>query len=123
MHFIDYFLIFVSSFVGVGLNVTQEMGKIQNENKQLTAWQTVRQFFKADWVTLFQSAFAIIFGILVLIIALRFLAAGKYVDTIVFILMIKEVVFACLGYMGQKWIYKGFGTADKYVNKKLDKDL
>lgn len=122
MILIELLWIFVASMVGAIFHACIKMGKIQAENPQMSAGTVIKLFIKMDWITLVQTAASMVFGIFILRLGVKLLAIGKYVETITYILMGKEILFAFMGYHAQKWFYRAAGTADKFISKKFDSE-
>lgn len=118
------FLIIVLQVLGIGLHVMQKIVKLGNDYPDKSRQEIKDAFFKEDWDTLSISAIILVLNVVAHIIVVVYapeIAAAKYWN-IPFNLW-SFFIALVLGYAGQRIIYKLLGTAENFLNKKVDDHL
>lgn len=118
---LDYAWMLGSAVVGIGLDVSQKIGKIQKENKDFSAGNVFHFWWKYDWNTIHTNLWVLASSAVLLRVAMRLLAIGQYTSTIIFILQWIEVIYVIIGYAGQRIIYNKLGTAEELANEFFSK--
>lgn len=117
----EYLIIIACQLLGIGFHVMQKIIKLDDQFPEMTRGQVFNAFFKEDWDTLAVSA----------LIILTDLLAHYIIDTYtpdfrkginLYILYAFGAAFM-LGYLGQRLVYKWLGSAEKYLDKKVEQRL
>lgn len=115
----EYTLIFILQILGIGFHVMQKIISLGDEHKDKNRSQIFSAFLYEDWDTLSVSA---------LIIALH-LVSHYIVENYTTIRQIDNYhlysfgLALVLGYAGQRIIYKYLGSAEEFLNKKVNDKL
>jgi hypothetical protein len=124
IHIFTLLLIVILQGIGIGLHVMEKIVKLGDAHPDKTRQEIQAIFFKEDWDTLRISFLIVILDLVVHIIILVYapaIAADKYLN-VPFELW-SFLVALVLGYAGQRLIYRFLGTAETFLNKKVDDHL
>lgn len=116
----EYLIIFALQFFGIGLNVAQvllALDKLSHDDSFKDIWKL---FWQRDKVTLIISGLVLGVDELAHFIFSYYDAPFTHHEYYIFISF--GIAFV-LGYAGQRLIYKYLGTAEKFLNKKIDEKL
>lgn len=116
----EYALVFLFQFLGIGFNVMQKIVALGDTYPQLSMREAIVAFFKKDWDTLAISSLVLAFNLAVHFVANYYKApftAWVYYPFVSF------GIALVLGYGGQRMIYKYLGTAESYLDKKVTDNL
>lgn len=127
----EYLLIILLQLLGIGFHVMQKIIKFGDQYPEMDRGKIFDIFMKEDWDTLIVS-------ILVLVTHITLHFTANYLDpdlmntsfafpalggfTISYVL-VSLVLALFMGYFGQRVAYKIFGTAEKYIDKKIENKL
>lgn len=110
----EYILIIVFQLIGIGLHVMQKIIKLNDEKRGISKKEVFKVFFDEDWDTLTVSGMIIVAHLVVHFVidyyTPHFRASVNY-----YILYAFATAFM-LGYLGQRWVYKFLGSAEKKID-------
>ena len=115
----EYLIIIVLELLGIGFAVMETVSKLNDEYKE-TWLQILGRYIQQDWDTLIRS-----FLVLLLNLIAHYIVEN-YTDLFLNDTYYQLIGFALaliLGYAGQRLIYKYFGKAEKFLEKKVDDKL
>ena len=116
----EYFLIIVLQLLGVGFHVVQQVSDIDNRHPEVSRREVFEIFFKNDWDTLIGSALVLFLHIIIHYIVENYAPEVKSMKNYI----LYSFGFALvMGYGGQKIVYKYLGSAEKFLDDKIDKNL
>lgn len=113
----EYFLIIILQSLGIGFHVMQKVISLGDKFPAETPRSVFKLFWKEDWDTLVVSGLILVLNIV-----------GHYItfDKLGMVLLsewywqIAPYVLSLVGgYLGQRWIYKFFGSAEKALDKQF----
>jgi hypothetical protein len=114
---VEFVLLIVFQILGIGFHVMQKIIKLGNDNPSKTRKEITGIFFVEDWDTLFVSGLIL------------FLVVASHIAILFFATVLREwdyyilasfAVSLMLGYGGQRFIYKQLGTAEAFLNRKVE---
>ena len=116
----EYAIIIILQVIGVGFSVMERISKIGDKQPTFTRHEIVNAFWVEDWDTLIVSG---------LVLALN-LVAHYIVEHYTVIFLENDYaqlygfgIALIMGYAGQRLIYKYMGSAEKFLDKKVDDRL
>lgn len=116
----EYLLIIAMQIFGVAFHAGQKIVALGDEYPEMKKREIIAAFWKEDWDTL-----AISLVVLGVHLALH-LTICRYVphwaDNIYFELISIAGAFG-LGYFGQRLLYKALGSAEQFINRKIEDRL
>lgn len=116
----EYLIIFILQFIGIGLHVAQKVREIDKRSLTDTPREVLAIFFQEDWITLFISGLVLVLNLVAHFILENYStlpATVEYFDLYGF-----GIAFV-LGYAGQRLIYKYLGTAEEMLTKRVNDKL
>lgn len=126
----EYLIICAFQFLGVGFHAGQKIAALDKQFPTIKNWDIVKTFVDQDWNTLLISVLVLALNLLVHF-CLQHYAADVFKIQFSFtvfnvlitlpIILFWYVISFGAGYMGQRIIYKGLGTTEKFLGDKLDK--
>lgn len=113
----DYALIIVLQFIGIGFHVMQKVISLGTQFPQDGPSVVFRAFLKEDWDTLMVSGLVVLLNVVTHYILETYAPGVTQIEN--YALYSFGVAFV-LGYAGQRIVYKYLGTAEKLLDKKAD---
>lgn len=121
MTILDYIFLFLWALLGVGFHVMQKIANIRTKYMAEPPKIVFKVFFSEDWNTLIVSILSIIAAFSIFQVMLREFAENKATLAILFVIKWKYPAFIVIGYAGQRLAYKGLGTAESVLSKRIEK--
>jgi hypothetical protein len=117
----EYFLIFVLQMLGIAFHVMQKIIKLGDQYPTLGRKEIFNIFLQEDWDTLCVS------GLIIVADELAHYIIDEYTPDFrsginYYILYAFGIAFM-LGYLGQRFVYKWLGSAEKFIDKKVEGKL
>lgn len=112
----EYALIITLQLLGIGFHVMQKIVSLGDAFPNEQPFGIVKVFLKQDWDTLIVSFLVLVLNIVAHFIFTYYDAPFTKWDYYIFTSYGISLIF---GYAGQRLIYKYFGTAEKYLDKKV----
>lgn len=116
----DYIIIIILQIIGVGFHVGQKIVGLGDKFPEKTKREIFAVFWKEDWDTLGVSVFVLMLNLVAHFVTCRYLpvvADWEYFEVSSF------AVALILGYAGQRKIYKWLGSAEQFLDKKIEEKL
>lgn len=113
----EYLLITILQLLGIGFHVMQKIISLGNDFPEKKRKEILSTFVNEDWDTLCVSALVMILNLVAHYIIERYahsITAYPYYSLISF------GIALTLGYAGQRMIYKYLGSAEKFLDKKVE---
>lgn len=120
----EYLIIIVLQILGIGFHVMQRIAKLNllyKDKPEISARYVVSVFMKEDWNTLIVSVLIILLNLVVHFILDTY--GHDYTSGISGFQLYGFLVAFVLGYAGQRLVYKYLGTAENFLNKKVEGKL
>ena len=122
----EYFLIFVLQLFGIGFHIVQTVRKLDSEHPDKKISEIFTLFFNNEWVTLFGSSLVVFLHLTTHYIVDTYAPELRETKINIFVAQVPYIIGSfvmafCLGYFGQRIIYKFFGKAETYLGNKVDK--
>lgn len=114
----DYFLIVLLQLLGISFHVMQKVISLGDKFPEYSPKAIFKVFFAEDWDTLIVSGLVLISNV-VLHYVLIYINYNPFTEGW-WVAAPFGLAFV-LGYAGQRLIYKFFGTAEKVLNKQIEK--
>lgn len=116
----DYILIIILQFVGIGLHVAQKCLELDKVCPNDTLGDVFSMFWKRDKITLFISGF-----VLILNLAAHYIVEvyTPEVTVMKYYPLYSFGIALVFGYAGQRVIYKYLGSAEKFLDTKIENKL
>ncbi len=116
----EYLLIFVISFLGIGFHVFGKVIILDKLYPDDTMFDVFKLFWKADRFTVFVSLWIVIAYALSYYLAMEYAPVESFVYTSEYFDLLYFLGALVLGYAGQQIVYKALGKAVDIANKKID---
>ena len=113
----EYFIIIILQFLGIGFHVMQKISEIGNLHKEKRRPEILDAFMREDWDTLIMSGLVLILNLVVHYILEEY--AYEITEIKNYYLYTFALAFI-LGYAGQRLVYKYLGSAETFLNNKAD---
>jgi hypothetical protein len=115
----EYTLILILQFLGIGFHVMQKISILGDKFPEKTIGDIQAIFWKQDYDTLIVSALVLLLNLVAHYIV------GEYTDipSIKYYHLYSFGIALVLGYAGQRIIYKYLGTAEKFLDRKIETKL
>lgn len=116
----EYFLIIILQLLGVGFHVVQQVSDIDNRHPEVNRSEVFAIFFKNDWDTLMGSALVLALHVVTHYIIENYAPEVRSMKNYILYSFGLALV---MGYGGQKIVYKYLGSAEKFLDDKIDNKL
>lgn len=113
----EYLLIFILQLLGIGFHVMQKIISIGSEFPEKSRSQVFSAFLYEDWDTLLVSWLVLITHLVAHYVVLNYTALSTSLEQYSFWSFGLALL---LGYAGQRLIYKYLGSAEDFLNKKIN---
>lgn len=126
----EYLIISAFQFLGVGFHAGQKVTALDKQYPEIPNLEVVKTFLRQDWNTLVISVFVLLLNLLVHFVLREYaneVFSIKFSFTVwdvlitLPIILFWYVVSFGAGYMGQRILYKWFGTTEKFLGDKIEK--
>ena len=116
----EYLIVFALQVIGIGLHVMQKVAAFDRQYPEKKMREIFITFWEEDWNTVFISALVMCLNLVVHFIIARYAPALTLVNY--YHLYAFGGAFV-MGYAGQRLIYNYLGTAEKFLDKKVNDTL
>lgn len=116
----EYLIIAALQIIGIGLHAFQKIGELDKKYPDLPAKGVINAFWEEDWYTI---------GVSVLVLLANELfhyIISDYTDletSVTYYFLYAFGLSFLLGYAGQRLVYKYLGTAEKFLEKKVNEKV
>lgn len=114
----EYLIITALQLLGISFHVMQKVIKIGDDHPEMKQREIFGIFFKEDWDTLTVSGLIIVADLLVHYIIDSY--TPEFRAGINFYILYAFGAAFMLGYLGQRMVYKWLGSAEKFIDKKVE---
>jgi len=116
----EYVLVFALEIIGISLHVMQKVAAFDKAFPEKTVNQIFKTFWQEDWNTVIISIIILCLNLIVHFVINEYAPA---LTLIPYYLLYAFGGALLLGYAGQRLVYKYLGTAEKFLDKKVDTTL
>jgi hypothetical protein len=112
----EYLLIIALQLIGISLHIMQKIGELDDKHPTKPLSEIRIIFWREDYNTVIVSGIVLLLNLIVHYI----LSAYSTISTVKHYHLWAFGFAFVLGYAGQRLIYRYLGTAEKYLNKKVE---
>jgi hypothetical protein len=109
----EYLLLIAFQLIGIGFHVMQKIIKLDDDHVGINRKQVFKIFFDEDWDTLVVSALILLSHLLVHYVIDTYTPDFRAVN---YYILYSFGAALMLGYLGQRWVYKVLGSAEKKID-------
>jgi hypothetical protein len=116
----EYLIILALQLCGIGLHVMQKVSVFDKQYPEKSIKEIMTVFWNEDWNTLAVSAIVLFLNLIAHYIVNTYAPQVNNFDNYILYAFGAALVF---GYAGQRLVYKYLGSAENFLNKKVDEKL
>jgi len=113
----EYLIVLILELIGISLHVMEKISVFDKQYPERSINQICKVFWRHDWNTVIISAIVLLLNLMIHLIINWY---APELTTIKYYLLYAFGGALLLGFAGQGLIYKYLGTAEKFLDKKVN---